>query len=400
MTQYTLIDAHLDLAMNLVYYDRDIRLPIEQINSAEQHMTDLPFRGRATVSLPELRQSRLAVCIATLIARSGPRHVRPVGYHRGEIDFSCRDAAQASAFAQLAYYRMLERIGEIRLIYSTEDLDRHWVEWRAGTTRRLGVVLSMEGADPILSPDELWMWYDEGVRAIGPTHYGFGRYGAGTHVEGPLTAMGHELLRQMESIGIVLDVTHLSDESMSDAFVSYHGPVWASHHNCRALVPGDRQLADSQILELLKRQAVIGVAFDAIMLHPGWQLGTTKPLEAGVTLDSVADQIDHYCQLAGNCSCVGIGTDLDGGYGTEQTPIDLQRYSDLHRLADRLDQRGYAPSDVEAIFSGNWLRKLREVLPTSKTSLRTEARNVQSKVHTTYPLSSKSPMAGPSIAGG
>ncbi len=375
MVKNTLIDSHLDLAMNLVYYDRDIRLPLDQLNSAEQHMTDVAFRGRATLSLPELRSSRLAVCVATLIARSGPRHVRPGTYRRSEIDFGCSDGAQASAFAQLAYYRLLERVGEIRLIYSSKDLEDHWTQWHAGTTRRLGVILSIEGADPILHPDELWMWYEEGVRAIGLTHYGFGRYGAGTHVDGPLTALGHELLKRMEQIGIILDVTHLSDESMRNAFATYSGPIWASHHNCRSLVPGDRQLADAQIVELFQRQAVIGVAFDAIMLHPGWQLGKTQPSDAGLTLSSVADQIDRYCQLAGNCSQVGIGSDLDGGYGTEQTPIDLKRYSDMHRVVDLLSRRGYSQVDIEAICSGNWLRKLKDALPNSRSSHRTSERD-------------------------
>jgi membrane dipeptidase len=137
--------------------------------------------------------------------------------------------------------------------------------------------------------------------------------------------------------------------------------VLASHHNCRALVPGDRQLADEQIRRLVARGAVIGAAFDAWMLYPGWVRGQTSP--EVVSLDAVADHIDHVCQIAGDVQHAALGTDLDGGYGHEQTPRDLKVYSDLHRLADILERRGYSGQDVDAIFHGNWLRFFGETLP-------------------------------------
>jgi membrane dipeptidase len=361
-----LLDAHLDLAMNAVYYDRDITLDVETLNAAEAGLRDQPFRGRATTTLPELNKAGVAVCLATVLARSGPKHERQPSYRRSDLDFGLREGAACSCHAQLAYYRILERRGLIRLIRTKTDLDAHWLAWRSAADRAavpLGVILTMEGADPILSPDEASLWWDAGIRAVGITHYGFSHYGAGTGVDGPLTPAGRAILREFERIGMALDATHLSDISMAEALDLFGGPVWASHHNCRSLVNWGRQLTDEQIVRLASRDAVIGVACDAVMLYPGWVRGQTSPEVVG--LDSLADQIDHIASLTGGVRHVGIGTDLDGGYGNEQTPRDLRRYSDLRKLEDILVRRGYTDADLDAIFHGNWLRKLREVLPAS-----------------------------------
>ena len=127
----------------------------------------------------------------------------------------------------------------------------------------------------------------------------------------------------MERLGIILDATHLCDDSFRDALDHFRGPVWASHSNCRALVPHERQFTDDQLRELIARGAVIGAAFDAWMLVPGWVRGTSTPEGSGVTLETVADHIDHICQLAGNARHCGIGSDLDGAFGREQCPSDV-----------------------------------------------------------------------------
>jgi len=106
---------------------------------------------------------------------------------------------------------------------------------------------------------------------------------------------------------------------------------------------------------------VIGSVFDAWMMHTGWQRGTTTPQQADLKIERIVDHIDHICQLAGNARHCGIGSDLDGGYGTEQTPLDLQSIADLQRLTTILSDRGYSPEDVEAIMHGNWIRRLNEI---------------------------------------
>jgi membrane dipeptidase len=164
----------------------------------------------------------------------------------------------------------------------------------------------------------------------------------------------------MERLGIILDVTHLGDESFRDALDHFRGPVWASHSNCRTLVDHNRQFADEHIKELLARGAVIGAVFDAWMLTPRWVRGTSTPESEGVTLDTVANHIDHICQIAGNARHCMIGSDLDGAFGREQCPSDVHTIADLTRLLDVLRSRGYSEEDVAAIAHGNALRFLRE----------------------------------------
>jgi membrane dipeptidase len=178
-------------------------------------------------------------------------------------------------------------------------------------------------------------------------------------MEGGLFPLGPALLKEMDRVGMILDVTHLSDQCFYEALDIYGGPVLASHHNCRALVPDVRQLNDDQIKRLIARDAVIGTALDAWMMVPGWVRGETTPEQADVRLEQMINHIDHVCQLAGNARHAAIGTDLDGGFGREQSPRDLDTIADLQRVPDLLRQRGYKEEAVEGIMHGNWIRFFR-----------------------------------------
>jgi membrane dipeptidase len=357
-----IFDAHLDLAWSAVFFNRDLTASLADVRAAEAHMTDEPSRGRGTVTLPELRRAGVSVCVATLLARGGPRQRPQPAYGRTALDYLNQDLAHCAAHAQLAWYRLMESRGHVRLLLTRAELQSHWQSYqRSPTSVPLGVILSMEGADPVVVPDQLDEWWALGLRAIGPAHYGRGHYAYGTATDGPLGDRGRELLRRMESLGFILDATHLSDTSMAEALDAFGGPVLASHHNCRVLVPGDRQLADDQIRRLISRGAVIGVALDAWMLYPGWERGKTSP--EVVSLEAAADHIDHVCQLAGNTNHSAIGSDLDGGYGTEQTPRDLQTIADLQTLNEIFSRRGYSETDIAAIFHANWLRFFTNALP-------------------------------------
>ncbi len=155
---------------------------------------------------------------------------------------------------------------------------------------------------------------------------------------------------------MILDVTHLSDQCFDEALDIYGGPVLASHHNCRALVPDQRQLTDAQIKRLIERGAVIGTALDAWMLVPGWVRGKTRPEDAGAKLETMVNHLDGVCQLAGNARHAAIGTDLDGGFGREQSPYDLDTIADLRGLPDLLRRRGYDSEAIRGILHGNWVR--------------------------------------------
>jgi membrane dipeptidase len=350
-------DAHLDLAWNALDWNRDLRLPVAEIRRGEEGQSD---KGRAcnTVSFPELRRGKVVTFIATLL----PRLLR-VGQIPAIQRFSSMDAAYAAAHGQLAYYRALEQQGLLRWIKDAAALDVHVRAWQRdedSATEPLGFILSMEGADSVLSPEQVEEWWQAGLRIIGPAHYGVSPYAHGTGTEGGLFPKGRALLRAMERVGMALDVTHLADQSFDEAMEVYGGPVLASHHNCRALVHDQRQLTDDQIRRLVARGAVIGAALDAWMLHPGWVRGQTTPAEADVKLERMIDHIDHVCQLAGSARHAAVGTDLDGGYGTEQTPRDLDTIADLQRVPEMLRRRGYREADVEGILYGNWVRFFRE----------------------------------------
>lgn len=350
-----IIDAHLDLSMNALQWNRNLLQSVYTIRTQEQFVQG---KGRAlgTVAYPDMRRGRIFLSVATLIARSTGRTVP-------YFDFATPMQAYGMAHGQLAYYRALEQEGHIRIISDTVTLDQHVAEWEAWdaahpevteATPPLGFVLSMEGADPILHPEQLAAWWEAGLRLLGPTHYGPGRYAGGTATELGLTPIGPPLLREMERLGVVLDLTHLSDQAFWEALEHYNGLVLASHNNCRALVPHQRQFSDEQLQAIFARDGVIGAAFDTWMLQPGWVVGQST--NEKVTIANVVDHIDHICQLSGNSRHAAIGTDLDGGYGREQSPRDLDTIADLQKLNDLLAARGYAAADIAAILHGNWLR--------------------------------------------
>ncbi len=344
-----IIDGHLDLAMNALLWNRDLTLPVAETREQERGMTQ---KGRAagTVALPELRAGDIALSFATVIARV----LRPDSIRGG---YRSHAIAYAHAQGQLAYYRQLERDGEMRMLRDWSAVVAHLAQWReTPATTPHGIVLCMEGADPIVAPEQVGAWYDDGLRILSLAHYGPSAYAMGTQSVGPLSDKGRTLLGLMDELGMILDVTHCSDESFWEAVERFHGPLLASHANCRALVPGDRQLTDEMLRTLIARDAVIGAAMDTWMLQPGWVIGETTNEHVG--LAAVVDHIDHVCQVAGNARHAAIGTDLDGGYGREQSPHDLDTIVDLQKIPDLLRGRGYREADVEAIMHGNWLRLL------------------------------------------
>ena len=351
-----LFDAHLDLSMNAIEYNRDLTRPLDEVRRREEGMTDKLDRAKGVLTFDEMRRGKIGICIATQIARYVSIDNPLPGWHSPEIAWSLTQA-------QLAWYREMERIGQLVQIVDRDGLNRHVELWQNDPPMNapIGYILSLEGADSICSPAHLERAYEYGLRALGPAHYGEGRYAPGTGSEGGLTLIGRELLKQMQELGIVLDATHLTDEAFWEALELWDGPVWASHNNCRALVPAQRQFSDEQLNALIERGAVVGMAFDAWMMHPDWVRGTTTPEETGLKIERIALHIDHICQLAGNVQHVGIGSDLDGGYGTEQTPMDLESIADLQSLTAILADRGYSQADIEAIMHGNWIRRLNEI---------------------------------------
>lgn len=351
-----LVDAHLDLSMNAMEWNRDLRRPLAEIRDREKGLTDKPDRGNSVVCFPELRKGNIALVVATQIARFVERGNPLPGWHSPE-------QAWAQTQAQLAWYKAMEDAGELVQIRTWDDVETHLQQWQASTEEKkpIGYILSLEGADSIVTLDHLERAYQYGLRALGPAHYGPGRYAQGTDATGFMGAKGRALLKEMERLNIILDATHLCDDSFWEAMDHFNGPVWASHNNCRALVNHNRQFSDEQLKELISRGAVIGGVLDAWMMVPNWERRVSNPKEMNCNLEVVIDHMDHICQLAGNARHIGIGSDLDGGYGKEQSPYDLDSIADLQRIPQLLAKRGYSDEDILNIAHGNWLRFLKRV---------------------------------------
>jgi membrane dipeptidase len=350
-----IIDAHLDLSMNALEWNRDLRQPVHAIREREQGMHDKPDRSNGMVALPELRKGKIGLVVATQIARFVDRGSALPGWNSPH-------QAWAQTQGQFAWYKAMEEAGEMKQITNRQQLESHIELWMNESindlTKPVGFILSLEGADSLVDLSYLEKAYAYGLRALGPAHYGPGRYSPGTTAEGPLTKMGIELVKEMDRLNMILDVTHLTDEAFTQARDLFSGAVWASHHNCRTLVNHQRQMSDEQIKILIERNAVMGGVLDAWMLVPGWERGKTTPEEKNVTLNTLIDHYDHICQLAGNSLHIAIGSDLDGMYGKEQSPYDMDTIADLQNLEGLLKQRGYTEADIDNVFYKNWLRFL------------------------------------------
>jgi membrane dipeptidase len=350
-----IIDAHLDLAMNAMEWNRDLRKSIAEIREREKGMNDKPDRGNNVVNFEELRKGNIGLVVATQIAR----YVAPGNNLPG---WNSPEQAWAQTQAQLAWYKQMEEDGELIPILNSAALDNHialWTDGKPNTKKPIGYILSLEGADSIVTIKHLERAYRYGLRAVGPGHYGPGRYAQGTNATGGIGKAGRDLLKEMERLNIILDATHLCDDSFWEALDNFNGHVWASHNNVRAIVDHNRQFSDDMIRELVRRGAVIGGVMDAWMMVTGWERGKSTPQNMDCTLDVLIDHMDHICQIAGNANHIGIGSDLDGAFGKEQSPVEIETIADLQRIPSLLEKRGYTSRDIGNIMHGNWLRFLK-----------------------------------------
>ena len=348
------IDSHLDVAMNALTLDRDLTQSIAAIRESEAGMGE-KGRGLNLVSFPELRRADMGLIFATMFCRVAANGRRFSGVRT-------QDIAYAKDRGQLAYYRLMESRGILRQIRTRPELEAHLAAWdKDADTTPLGYILTMEGADGIVSEDQVPEWWGEGLAIASLCHYGISAWSHGTQAPGGLTERGPRLLAAMEQVGMSLDVSHLAEQAFWEALEVFGGAVLATHNCCRALCDHDRQFDDRQIRALADRGGVIGVAFDDWMLSPLWdQLAMDN---TGITLETVADHLDHICQVTGKTDHAAIGSDLDGGYGKEQSPADMDTIADIQNLAGILEGRGYAAEDVAKVMHGNWIRFLQGALP-------------------------------------
>ena len=345
-----IIDSHLDIAFNALEWDRDLTQSITAIREAEAGMAQ-KGRGRGVVNFPELRRGGLGLFFVTV-------HARLASVGRRFPGVRTQDIACAKCRGELAYYQLMESHGILRQIRDLAGLAAHLEEWESDPdSTPLGFVLTMEGADGIVSPDQVGEWWGDGLRVVSLVHYGISAYSHGTQAPGGLTPRGRPMLEALERAGMILDVSHLAERAFWEALEAFGGPVLGTHNGCRALCDHDRQLDDRQIKALAERGGVMGTAMDVWMLSPRWDPAAMD--NSAITLETVVDHIDHVCQVAGSARHVALGTDLDGGYGKEQSPADLDTIADLRKIPAILDRRGYGADDIARIMHENWLQLLR-----------------------------------------
>jgi membrane dipeptidase len=358
-----IVDGHEDIAYNVITFGRDYTRAAKDTRAAEADNTQArAAMGDCMLGLPEWLAGNVGVIFATLFAMPARRKIP--GTETGVAAYTTPQEAYAQAMEQLdVYSRLADENPHVALVREQKELDAVLATWKDGAPeekRQIGLVVLMEGADPVVRPQDLEAWYERGLRIVGPAWLAGTRYAGGDASGGPLTDEGIRLLRTMLDFNLALDVSHLAEQACLQAIDRYDGAVIASHSNPRKLVSGNRQLSDDMIKAVLSHDGVMGVLPINSMLREGWRRGDRKD---AVAVADVAAAMDYVCQMAGNAQHVALGTDFDGGFGAESTPAELDTIADLPKVATALKTRGFADADIEAIMGGNWLRILRRALP-------------------------------------
>ena len=360
------------MAIGAMHWDRDLTRPVDEVRDAPESSSrfgDTWPDKEVMCTIPEMRKGGIAAALVKVVAC-----VKKPGHAHGE--FRTADIAHADAMGQLAYYRILEKKGEARVLANKADFSAHvqsWLDTDAPGSEPVGFILGMEGTDAIVWPEQVRQWWEHGLRVISLSHYGVSYYshGTGTGTDGGLTPMGAPLLREMDSLGMVLDVAHTSDRSVREAMDVFSGPVLGSHLNCRALVPGERQISDELLKRCLERDAVIGTSMDTWMLNRTYEFDwaeTSTPrrevfAREEITLEDFADHIDHVNQLAGDSLHSAVGGDTDGQGGADGAPYGVDTVADYRKLAYVLAERGYSQDDIDNVMYRNWQRFFEKWLP-------------------------------------
>jgi len=360
---YMIVDAHQDLAWNMLTFGRDYTRSAAETHALEAK-TLVPTRnGHTLLGWEDYQKGRVAIIFATLFNA-------PLRWQEGEWDIMCyKDTDQAHTLyrRQLdSYHRLADtHPDKFRLIFNQADLAAHLQDWQDSAPEQkppVGLVILMEGAEGVRNEDELPEWWNGGVRLIGPAWAGT-RFCGGTKEPGPLTTEGYRLLEAMADLDFILDISHMDPPAAYQALDAFPGKVVATHANPQSMMgddPLNRFLPDRLIEMLVERDAVIGIVLYNRFLDTNWRKGMRREL---VSIQKVADHIDYICQIAGDARHVGFGSDFDGGFGSESVPPEINSIADLQKLAPLLAEKGFSDDDLAAIFGENWLAVLQSGLP-------------------------------------
>lgn len=361
-----IVDAHADIAYNMLKYGRNYMRSAAETRQLEIGSATVIDNEDCIIGWPDYQRGQVAVIFSTLYATPARWSTSE---NKSQVYKTFDEAHQFYREQLLTYHRMTDSAPDkFRLIASSRDLDLildHWQNPSPGESGHpVGMVVLMEGAECIRNLSELDEWYELGVRLIGPAWVGT-RYCGGWNEPGPLTDDGRKLLSAMADHNFVLDLSHMDEQAAVEALDIYRGPIVGTHGNCLSLMPNsnsNRHFSDRIIEGIVERDGVVGVVPYNAYLKAGWTVGKNERAE--VPLRYVADHIDHICQIAGDALHAGIGSDFDGGFGLQSVPPEIDTVADLQKLVSLLQIRGYHETDIDNIFSGNWLARLKRDLPT------------------------------------
>ena len=306
----TWIDAHLDLA-SLAVNGRDMRVAVDP---AAPH----------SLTLRSLAEGNVRVAFATIFTELGSDPAKERAAYRDSDDL---EGAHRAGLLQLDCYESMERAGELDIIRTRADLDRAL----RGETGRLGIILLMECADPIRSPDEVAWWHARGLRVVGLSWGHGSRYAGGNARAGGITPVGRRFVEALDAHRILHDASHLSRAAFDDLLAISPRCVIASHSNPQALLKeNERHVTDAQIAAIRDRGGWIGLnLYGKFLAH-----------DRRATLADCTAHSMHVASIAG-ADRIGLGSDLDGGFGRADLPVEVQSPAEFVRLLDGLEAAGY-----------------------------------------------------------
>lgn len=364
MSQPLIVDLHLDLAWDALFWNRDLTLPAHAVR--EQEASDVPLMaedfdtGLCSVTFPEMRRGSVGIMLSTIMSRI---QTRLPGWRDG---MRTQEQTMAVGRGHLAYYQAMARRGDIKPLRNLADLDEAVTCWQnPSPSSPIYHILSMESADPIADPDDVEFWWNAGLRVVGPAHFGDNTYIHGTGTVGGLKPPAKALYKAMRQAGMILDITHMADQAVKESLDLWDGPIMASHCTCRAIVQGQRHLEDWMIKEIIARDGIIGMVFFQFFIDPDvvWeQMPSRRDWTPKYGMEGLIPHVEHIANLAGGSTRnVAIGTDMDGGFGAEATPTDVDTIADLQGFGPVLKNAGCTDADVNGILHGNALRFFRQV---------------------------------------
>lgn len=275
----------------------------------------------------------------------------------GGVD--CQVFAISSARERLPPYALRTALEMLDIFYSECEKNREALVLaktyqdvlEAVKGGKIAAVLSIEGADVIEgSLGILRCFYRLGVRMVGLVHSLRNPLADGisdSRTRGGLSELGVEVVEELERLGVIIDVSHLSEAGFWDLIEISRRPIVASHPNCRALCDHPRNLTDDQIKALADRGGVVGLSFVPQFIH-----------ERSPSVQRLVDHIDHIVDLVGP-RYVGLGSDFDG---MPKTPEGLEDASKMPNITRELIRRGYPEDEIRMILGENHLRVFREVV--------------------------------------